>query len=216
MSPEAVAPAALAAVSARCPSRACSGQGSACGTAVRPNTGPAEVQRILDRDACSTSPGVDRWCYVGGIGSVRGRLAGKMSALRPGTWMDHTADMDRGCQQVRLVKIKRPGGAYCYCLRRWSDDEHGTWLFGPAGSRWSAPHDDGVLPVDVLVLIAQDRPFVAWWVADPDDMRIELDVCLPPIPQPSADLRRRGRVRGSPPCQFYPSARRATFRPSAS
>lgn len=81
---------------------------------------------------------------------------------------------------MKLVKIKRPGGTYGYVVRQCADDEFGTWLFGARGSPWSAPHDKGVLPVDVVVLVADARPFVAWWVDDLDDPRIEVDVCLPP------------------------------------
>jgi predicted RNA-binding protein associated with RNAse of E/G family len=33
-----------------------------------------------------------------------------------------------------------------------------------------------------VVLIAADRPWVAWWVGDPADRRLEIDVCLPPQP----------------------------------
>jgi len=32
----------------------------------------------------------------------------------------------------------------------------------------------------VLVLLAPGRPWVAWWVADPADPRLEIDVCRAP------------------------------------
>ncbi|MFC8616384.1 DUF402 domain-containing protein [Micromonospora purpureochromogenes] len=31
-----------------------------------------------------------------------------------------------------------------------------------------------------MVLLAAGRPWVAWWVGDPADRRLEIDVCLPP------------------------------------
>jgi hypothetical protein len=81
---------------------------------------------------------------------------------------------------IRLHKVKRPAGVFWHDLRPLAEDRDGTWLHGPVGARWGAPHDSGVLPVPVVVLLAPDRPWVAWWVDDPDDRRLEIDVCLPP------------------------------------
>lgn len=81
---------------------------------------------------------------------------------------------------VRLEKVKRPGGVFWYDLEQAGQDGHGTWLRGPVGAPWGAPHDRGILPVPVLVLLAPDRPWAAWWVGDPADQRLEIDVCLPP------------------------------------
>jgi hypothetical protein len=81
---------------------------------------------------------------------------------------------------VRLDKVKRPGGTFSYELSAAGDDGHGTWLLGRTGSPWTSPHDQGVLPFDVLVLLARGRPWVTWWVDDPADRRVEIDVCLPP------------------------------------
>ncbi|MDQ1631548.1 MAG: hypothetical protein QOC80_1520 [Frankiaceae bacterium] len=81
---------------------------------------------------------------------------------------------------VRLCKIKRPGGVFWFDLQQVAQDPDGTWLRGPAGSPWGAPHDCGTLAVPVLVLLAADRPWVAWWVGDPADQRLEIDVCLSP------------------------------------
>jgi predicted RNA-binding protein associated with RNAse of E/G family len=36
------------------------------------------------------------------------------------------------------------------------------------------------LTVPVVLLLATGRPWVAWWVGDPADRRLEIDVCLPP------------------------------------
>jgi hypothetical protein len=83
---------------------------------------------------------------------------------------------------VRLVKIKRPGGVFWYDLEAVLVDDEGTWLHGPIRSRWGSPHDGGTLPVAIVVLLALDRPWVAWWVDDPTDRRLEIDVCLPPEP----------------------------------
>lgn len=81
---------------------------------------------------------------------------------------------------VTLDKVKRPGGTYSFELRHVATDAHGTWLSFLEGSAWRAPHDAGVITFDALVLLAEDRPFVTWWADDPDDRRVEIDVCLPP------------------------------------
>jgi uncharacterized protein DUF402 len=81
---------------------------------------------------------------------------------------------------VRLHKIKRPGGLYWFDLEQFRQDDDGTWLRGPVGSPWCAPHDSGELPVSVVLLLAEGRPWVAWWVDDPADRRLEIDICLPP------------------------------------
>jgi hypothetical protein len=83
---------------------------------------------------------------------------------------------------VRLDKVKRPGGTFTFELAAAGDDAHGTWLLGPAGAPWTSPDGQGVLPFDVLVLLAPGRPWVTWWVDDPADRRVEIDVCLPPEP----------------------------------
>lgn len=59
-------------------------------------------------------------------------------------------------------------------------DRHGAWLYAPTGARWAAPHAEGVFPFEVVVLLAAHRPFVTWWVDDPSDARVEIDVSLPP------------------------------------
>jgi hypothetical protein len=79
-----------------------------------------------------------------------------------------------------LWKVKRPGGIYRFDFQQVAEDEDGTWLCGPIGSAWEAPHDSGALPVAVLVWLAPGRPWAAWWVDDPGDRRLEIDVCLPP------------------------------------
>lgn len=81
---------------------------------------------------------------------------------------------------VRLEKVKRPGGVFWYDLTFLRQDRHGTWLHGPRGASWGAPHDSGDLPVPVVVLVDPRRPWVGWWVPDPADPRLEIDVCLPP------------------------------------
>jgi hypothetical protein len=86
----------------------------------------------------------------------------------------------QGSGRVRLCKIKRPGGVFWFDLWQVFQDSDGTWLRGPVGSPWGAPHDSGALSVPVLVLLAPGRPWVAWWVGDPADRRLEIDICLPP------------------------------------
>jgi hypothetical protein len=86
---------------------------------------------------------------------------------------------------VRLHKIKRPAGVHRFDVLLIGTDEFGTWLFAPRGAGWQAPHASGRLGFDVLVLLASGRPYVAWWCADPDGRRLEIDICLPP--EPAAD-----------------------------
>ena len=81
---------------------------------------------------------------------------------------------------VRLDKLKRPSGVFSFEFRPFEHDTHGVWLFAPVGSSWTAPHDEGTLPVDVMTLITPGRFFVTWWVDDANDPRIEIDICLPP------------------------------------
>jgi hypothetical protein len=83
---------------------------------------------------------------------------------------------------VRLIKIKRPGGRFWFDLEPVLEDDHGTWLYGRPGARWAAPQDGGTLSMAGVVLLAAGRPWVAWWVDDPADRRLEIDVCLPPEP----------------------------------
>ena len=85
-----------------------------------------------------------------------------------------------GFRSTRLSKVKRPGGIYWFDLEHVREDGDGTWLRGATGSRWGAPHASGTLPMPVVVLLMPGRPWVAWWVGDPADRRLEIDVCLPP------------------------------------
>lgn len=82
---------------------------------------------------------------------------------------------------VRLEKIKQPGSrVFSFEMRPLASDPHGEWFLLPCGSPWSAPHDTGTLPFDVVLLIKAERPWVAWWAPHPGDSRLEVDVCLPP------------------------------------
>jgi hypothetical protein len=81
---------------------------------------------------------------------------------------------------VILHKIKRPAGTFDYHADCVVEDQFGFWLYAPKGSHWQAPHDKGTLPVDCLLLLSPGRFWVAWWVDDPADRRLEIDVCLPP------------------------------------
>lgn len=60
----------------------------------------------------------------------------------------------------------------------------GIWLWYPVGSTWRAPHDHGSMPFDALLLVSPDS-CVTWWVDDPADKRIEIDVCLQPVETPT-------------------------------
>lgn len=87
-----------------------------------------------------------------------------------------------GERTVLLEKVKRPGGVFWYELEPVRRDDHGTWLHGRPGAAWGAPHGAGRLPVPVVVLLRTGQPWVAWWVGDPQDRRLEIDVCLSPKP----------------------------------
>jgi hypothetical protein len=81
---------------------------------------------------------------------------------------------------MKLEKIKRPGGSFYFSVEPLVEDEFGTWLHAPAADTWEAPHGVGTLPMDVLILLSADRHWAVWWVDDPTDRRIEIDICLPP------------------------------------
>lgn len=83
---------------------------------------------------------------------------------------------------VKLWKIKRPAGRGFFDLHPLVEDEFGVWLHGARGSKWRAPsHATGTLAFDVLVLLSPERCWVAWWVDDPGDRRLEIDVCQAPM-----------------------------------
>ena len=81
---------------------------------------------------------------------------------------------------MRLHKVKRPAGVLSFEMIDLGQDEHGHWLHGPSGAAWEAPNEVGVLPFDVVVLLHPERWAVAWWIDDPADRRLGIDVCLPP------------------------------------
>ena len=81
---------------------------------------------------------------------------------------------------LKVHKIKRPGGVGWFDVEPVGEDEFGIWLHAARGSAWQAPHDVGTLSLDVLLLISPARYWVAWWVDDPADRRLEIDVCLQP------------------------------------
>ena len=81
---------------------------------------------------------------------------------------------------MQVRKVKRPGGDFTFTVQPLVEDEHGQWVYGPIGSPWTAPHDSGTLPVDVIALFDPDHWFVTWWVDRPGDRRVEIDISLPP------------------------------------
>lgn len=85
---------------------------------------------------------------------------------------------------MKLTKIKRPAGPGHFVVEALLENEFGVWVYAPTGSDWVAPHDTGKLPFDALALIHPDRFWVTWWVDDPLDRRLEIDVCLPPQRDP--------------------------------
>lgn len=81
---------------------------------------------------------------------------------------------------LRLDKVKRPAGVFEFDAQLVEEDAFGLWVSYPMGSAWRAPHDAGVMPSDAVLLLNTGEPFVTWWIDDPCDRRIEIDVCLPP------------------------------------
>jgi hypothetical protein len=81
---------------------------------------------------------------------------------------------------VKLWKIKRPAGRFNFEVQPLIEDSYGVWLYARRGSGWEAPHASGELPFDALALVSLERCWVAWWVDDPQDRRLEIDVCLAP------------------------------------
>jgi hypothetical protein len=81
---------------------------------------------------------------------------------------------------VRLDKVKHPAGVFSFELHALDEDSHGVWLLAPVGSPWVAPQDAGALSFDVVALIKPGRWFATWWVDDPHDRRVEIDISLPP------------------------------------
>lgn len=79
-----------------------------------------------------------------------------------------------------VEKVKRPAGVFSFEFADVDEDSYGSWLFAPTGSKWVAPHDHGSLPVDVLMLLNPELWYASWWVDDPADRRVEIDVCPPP------------------------------------
>lgn len=85
-----------------------------------------------------------------------------------------------------LEKVKEPGGrVFCFEMTPLDADRSGHWFLLPEGGSWTAPHDAGSLPFDVVVLVPEGEPWVAWWVPHPEAWRLEVDVCLPPTRVPA-------------------------------
>ena len=81
---------------------------------------------------------------------------------------------------MKLRKIKRPAGSFFFDVQPIIEDEFGVWLHAPRGSSWQAPHAVGTLAFDAILLLSPERCWVAWWVDDPADKRLEIDICLAP------------------------------------
>lgn len=84
-------------------------------------------------------------------------------------------------RRVRIDKVKRPGGIFEFDMEVVAEDDDGIWLAYMTGASWRAPHDRGTMPFNAIVLLRLADPFVTWWVDDPADRRVEIDVCLPPL-----------------------------------
>ena len=83
-------------------------------------------------------------------------------------------------ETLTLYKIKRPRGVFSLDVQLAAEDESGVWLHSVHGSNWTAPHDRGKVAFDCVLLLSPERYWVSWWIDDPADKRLEIDVCLPP------------------------------------
>jgi hypothetical protein len=83
-------------------------------------------------------------------------------------------------RDVKLLKVKRPAGTFAYEVQPLTSDGFGQWLYAPIGSAWDAPHDAGTLSFDVVVLVRPRQWGVSWWIDEPPDRSVAVDVCLPP------------------------------------
>jgi uncharacterized protein len=88
---------------------------------------------------------------------------------------------------VRVVFRKYDGSLHWHgTLRRLGEDEHGTWLYGAAGTPWQRANDAPILFRHAhLCLIPRD----AWWVANfnaaPAELSVYVDVSnVPSWPSP--------------------------------
>ena len=81
---------------------------------------------------------------------------------------------------ARIDKIKVPGGRCSFELTYVGEDEYGLWFYGRPGARWQMSHRNGQLDQAVMSLIQPGQAFVSWWIDDPDDRNLSIDVCLPP------------------------------------
>jgi hypothetical protein len=81
---------------------------------------------------------------------------------------------------VKLLKVKRPAGTGSFDVHPFTIDGFGEWLYAPTGSAWDAPQDAGTLSFDVVVLIRPQDWVVSWWVDEPTDRSVAIDICLPP------------------------------------
>jgi len=81
---------------------------------------------------------------------------------------------------VKLLKVKRPAGVFSFEVQQLVSDSEGEWHYAAVGSEWDVPHRAGRLLFDVVVLVRPGEWAVTWWVDEPGDRRVEVDVCLPP------------------------------------
>src|SRR5262245_18195658 len=79
---------------------------------------------------------------------------------------------------LKLRKIERPAGEFTFDVQPLVEDNFGMWFYARRGSRWEAPHSIGRLPYDCVLLLSPGRFWVAVWVYDPADRRLEIVVCL--------------------------------------
>lgn len=94
-------------------------------------------------------------------------------------------------EAVKIRKIKRPDGVGVWGAYFVADDEHGSWLYTPRGSRYRGTKDgmsslcaagDPTPPgVSVMHLVPGDQWWFARWQVDPRGIAVlAIDVCLPP------------------------------------
>ena len=83
-------------------------------------------------------------------------------------------------EDLKLLKVKRPGGVFSFEVQPLARDGFGEWLYAPTGSNWEAPSDAGTLSFDIVVLVRPREWAVSWWIDEPADRSVAVDICLPP------------------------------------
>ena len=107
---------------------------------------------------------------------TRGAILIGTPACAPVAPGDAATKSSNSLVRVKLLKIKPPAGISSYEVQQLDRDSDGDWHYAAVGSEWDAD----TLAFDVVVLVRPGEWAVTWWLDEPGDRRVEVDVCLPP------------------------------------